>query len=183
MSESNEMLSSLNDLKVNNIEDSIDENPLKFSRPKRTLSESSIENLNVDIKQQLYSDRCSIIKEQISRIKISELDVNPEDLLDKYCDPENPVKVTFNDVSAAAYRIRAGIEMTPCTRSHMSEITNMEIYFKKDFLQYTGSFKERGGRYSLLKLTKVKIIYILRIILQILTYFLSGAKVSWSSIG
>ena len=30
----------------------------------------------------------------------------------------------------------------------------MEIYFKKDFLQYTGSFKERGARYALLKLTK-----------------------------
>ena len=71
------------------------------------------------------------------------------------CDPNNPVKVTFNDVSAAAYRIKAGIEMTPCNRSHMSDLTDMEIYFKRDFLQYTGSFKERGGRYSLLKLSKV----------------------------
>ena len=46
--------------------------------------------------------------------------------------------------------------MTPCNHSHMSEITDMEIYFKKDFLQYTGSFKERGGRYSILKLSKVR---------------------------
>ena len=37
----------------------------------------------------------------------------------------------------------------------MSDLTGMEIYFKKDFLQYTGSFKERGARYSLLKLSKV----------------------------
>jgi threonine dehydratase len=36
----------------------------------------------------------------------------------------------------------------------MSDLTNMEIYFKKDFLQYTGSFKERGARYALLKLTR-----------------------------
>jgi threonine dehydratase len=37
----------------------------------------------------------------------------------------------------------------------MSAITEMEIYLKKDFLQYTGSFKERGARYSLLTLNKV----------------------------
>lgn len=49
---------------------------------------------------------------------------------------------------------KGGIENTPCTRSHMSELTGMEIYFKKDFLQYTGSFKERGARYALLKLSK-----------------------------
>ncbi len=28
----------------------------------------------------------------------------------------------------------------------------MEIYLKKDYMQYTGSFKERGARYTLLKL-------------------------------
>uniref|UniRef100_A0A1I8F9N8 Serine racemase n=1 Tax=Macrostomum lignano TaxID=282301 RepID=A0A1I8F9N8_9PLAT len=39
-------------------------------------------------------------------------------------------------------------------RSHMSRITNMEIFFKKEFLQYTGSFKERGARYVLLSLSK-----------------------------
>ena len=34
----------------------------------------------------------------------------------------------------------------------MSEDTGIEIYFKKDFMQYTGSFKERGARYTLLML-------------------------------
>ena len=34
----------------------------------------------------------------------------------------------------------------------MSDDTEMEIYFKKDFMQYTGSFKERGARYTLLML-------------------------------
>eukprot|EP00096_Caligus_rogercresseyi_P012297 TRINITY_DN5100_c0_g1_i1.p1 TRINITY_DN5100_c0_g1~~TRINITY_DN5100_c0_g1_i1.p1 ORF type:complete len:493 (+),score=109.45 TRINITY_DN5100_c0_g1_i1:165-1481(+) len=29
----------------------------------------------------------------------------------------------------------------------------MEIYFKKDYMQYTGSFKERGARYTLLMLS------------------------------
>lgn len=29
----------------------------------------------------------------------------------------------------------------------------MEIYLKKDFLQITGSFKERGARYALLRLS------------------------------
>ena len=37
----------------------------------------------------------------------------------------------------------------------MSGMTGMEIYLKKDFLQYTGSFKERGARYALLTLSKV----------------------------
>ena len=38
----------------------------------------------------------------------------------------------------------------------MSALTGMEIYFKKDFLQYTGSFKERGARYALLCLSKAQ---------------------------
>ena len=38
-------------------------------------------------------------------------------------------------------------------RSHLSEETEMEIYLKKDYMQYTGSFKERGARYTLIMLT------------------------------
>jgi threonine dehydratase len=30
---------------------------------------------------------------------------------------------------------------------------NMQLYFKKEHIQYTGSFKERGARYTLIKLT------------------------------
>jgi threonine dehydratase len=77
-----------------------------------------------------------------------------DDLKDPYCDPDHPVVITFQDISAAAFKIHGGIEKTPCNRSHMSELTNMEIYFKKDFMQYTGSFKERGARYTLLMLSK-----------------------------
>ena len=31
-------------------------------------------------------------------------------------------------------------------KSHMSRETGMDIYLKKDYMQYTGSFKERGAR-------------------------------------
>ena len=41
----------------------------------------------------------------------------------------------------------------------MSALTGMEIFFKKDFLQYTGSFKERGARYALLTLSKVQLTF------------------------
>ena len=34
----------------------------------------------------------------------------------------------------------------------MSEDAGIDIYFKKDYMQYTGSFKERGARYTLLML-------------------------------
>lgn len=122
---------------------------------KRLISSSSIENLSTETRDDLYQERIEIIKNQLNGIDIHNLEITESDLKDPQCDPENPIKVTFNDVSAAAYRIKAGIEMTPCNRSHMSDLTDMEIYFKKDFLQYTGSFKERGGRYSLLKLSKV----------------------------
>jgi threonine dehydratase len=36
----------------------------------------------------------------------------------------------------------------------LSEICGTEIYFKKDFMQYSGSFKERGGRNALMLLSK-----------------------------
>ncbi|XP_077865591.1 L-threonine ammonia-lyase-like [Saccoglossus kowalevskii] len=75
-----------------------------------------------------------------------------EELRDEFCDAENPVMVRFQDVSAAAYKIKNGIQRTPCQKSHMSAMTGVEIYFKKEFLQYTGSFKERGARYTLLML-------------------------------
>ncbi|KAG1682375.1 L-threonine ammonia-lyase [Nymphon striatum] len=75
-------------------------------------------------------------------------------LFDKWCDPENPVSVKFSDVSAAAYKIKDGILRTPCTRSNISRITKMEIFFKKEFLQVTGSFKERGARYTLIMLSE-----------------------------
>ena len=36
---------------------------------------------------------------------------------DETCDPDNPRVSTFQEISAAAYRIRSGILRTPCTVS------------------------------------------------------------------
>lgn len=79
--------------------------------------------------------------------------VKEESILDVFCDPDHPKKVQFQDVSAAAYKIKSGVMRTPCTKSRLSTQLGMDIYFKKEFLQFTGSFKERGARYSLMMLT------------------------------
>ncbi|KAL4236347.1 hypothetical protein ACF0H5_004734 [Mactra antiquata] len=72
----------------------------------------------------------------------------------RFCDPANPVVVTFQDVSAAAYKIKKGIKKTPCLQSQLSNMYGMKLFMKKEFLQYTGSFKERGARYTLIMLTE-----------------------------
>lgn len=72
---------------------------------------------------------------------------------DPYCNPENPIVISFQDVTSAAFKIKGGVEFTPCRKSHLSEETGMEVYLKKEFLQFTGSFKERGARYCLLQLS------------------------------
>ncbi|VDN52311.1 unnamed protein product [Dracunculus medinensis] len=93
---------------------------------------------------------------------------NIVELEDPMCDPLKPRKIQFSDISAAAFNIRKAVLMTPCTvrylilsisrlfkRSHqLSKLLKTEIYFKKEFLQVTGSFKERGARNALIKLTK-----------------------------
>ena len=35
----------------------------------------------------------------------------------------------------------------------MSDETGINIFLKKDYMQYTGSFKERGARYTLIMLS------------------------------
>lgn len=70
-------------------------------------------------------------------------------------DPKEPVQVHFEEISAAAYRIKSGIRLTPCTKAvRLSDLLGMEVYCKQDFLQVTGSFKERGARNTLLQLSK-----------------------------
>ncbi|KAF8570650.1 hypothetical protein P879_01089 [Paragonimus westermani] len=81
-------------------------------------------------------------------------DLKDPDLFDPSCDPENPVSITYLDVSAAHYRIRDGIIHTPCRKSQLSKTFNMNLYLKLDFQQVTGSFKERGARNFLLQLSK-----------------------------
>lgn len=45
----------------------------------------------------------------------AENDIPDDDLKDEFCDPENPVSLSFREISAAAYKIRDGVSQTPCT--------------------------------------------------------------------
>ena len=52
------------------------------------------------------------------------------------------------------HRIRAGVLKTGCARSHwLSEATGTNLFLKNEHQQFTGSFKERGARNSLLSLS------------------------------
>src|SRR2546430_7178816 len=62
--------------------------------------------------------------------------------------------VRFEDIQAAAKRIAGGVIESPCPASiPLSEATGMNIFCKLEYLQRTGSFKERGARNALLLLT------------------------------
>jgi threonine dehydratase len=62
--------------------------------------------------------------------------------------------ITLADVEAARERIRGAIYESPCVESiPLSQLTGARIYCKLDYLQRTGSFKERGARNALLQLS------------------------------
>ena len=76
---------------------------------------------------------------------------------DPNCDPSNPKfvdQMAIWDAFSLMRRVQADIKKTPCSLSRLSEQLDMELYFKKDFMQVTGSFKERGARYFCEKLSK-----------------------------
>ncbi|XP_017790705.1 PREDICTED: L-threonine ammonia-lyase [Habropoda laboriosa] len=79
---------------------------------------------------------------------------NDDGLVDPFCVEGNPHKITFEDISSAAFKIKCGVINTPCVKSRLSDMFGMDLYLKKDFLQVTGSFKERGARYALVMLTE-----------------------------
>ncbi len=61
--------------------------------------------------------------------------------------------ITLDDIVAARERIRGGIYESPCVESiPLSQLTGARIWCKLDYLQRTGSFKERGARNALLRL-------------------------------
>ncbi len=63
------------------------------------------------------------------------------------------MSITFDQIVAARSRIADGILLTPCTRSAgLSELCGCDVYPKLEYLQRTGSFKERGARNALLAL-------------------------------
>ncbi|MEP7207047.1 MAG: threonine ammonia-lyase [Casimicrobiaceae bacterium] len=62
--------------------------------------------------------------------------------------------ITLADIEAARDRLAGGVYLSPCVESiPLSELTGARIYCKLDYLQRTGSFKERGARNALLRLT------------------------------
>src|SRR6185436_7622543 len=62
--------------------------------------------------------------------------------------------VTLADIEAARERIKGGVYYSPCVESiPLSQLTAAHIYCKLDYLQRTGSFKERGARNALLRLS------------------------------
>lgn len=63
------------------------------------------------------------------------------------------MSVTFRDIQAAAGRIAGHVVLTPCPLSiPLSEAAGMKIFCKLEYLQRTGSFKERGARNALAQL-------------------------------
>jgi threonine dehydratase len=60
----------------------------------------------------------------------------------------------LNDVQQAHLRLRGGLRLTPSVRAMaISEMVGANVWLKRDDLQRTGSFKERGARNALLCLS------------------------------
>ena len=63
------------------------------------------------------------------------------------------MSLTLEEVVAAKNRIEGGIYLSPCPESiPLTELCGSRIYCKLDYLQRTGSFKERGARNALMQL-------------------------------
>lgn len=52
---------------------------------------------------EMYGDSCA------------DIEFTDEVVSDPYCDMDHPTAITFNEISAAAYKIRGGLEKTPCS--------------------------------------------------------------------
>ncbi len=62
--------------------------------------------------------------------------------------------ITFEDVTAAAARIKGAVLRTPAIRSDaLSRVCGAEVFLKLDQLQATGAFKERGAANRIALLT------------------------------
>ena len=65
--------------------------------------------------------------------------------------------ISFADISRAEVAIRGGVKRTHCELSpFISELVGANVYFKPEFRQFTGSFKERGARNAILHLMREK---------------------------
>src|SRR5690349_7156768 len=67
------------------------------------------------------------------------------------------MQITLADIEAAQRRSAGGVAVTPCPISiPLGEIVGAKVYCKLDYLQRTGSFKERGARNSLILLDETR---------------------------
>ncbi|MEI8196567.1 MAG: threonine/serine dehydratase, partial [Phycisphaerae bacterium] len=65
-----------------------------------------------------------------------------------------PDVVSLADIQAARTRLHGAIVQTACAESAaLTELTGVHVFCKQEFLQRTGSFKERGARNALAQLT------------------------------
>ena len=96
------------------------------------------------------------LKQIINKNSQKNVVVNNKNILTKSMSTEEqtPLPVSFEDITKAHYRIKSGIRRTHMDHSHfLSELCDCTVYIKKDFQQFSGSFKERGGRNSLMMLS------------------------------
>lgn len=60
------------------------------------------------------------------------------EIIDPQCCAENPVRVTFQDITSASYLIKTGIEYTPCTVNKTGNIFELKkIFYMKFLLKYS----------------------------------------------
>ena len=68
---------------------------------------------------------------------------------------QTDLSVSIEDIRAAQERIAGAVVRTPCHHSAaLSRLCGCDVYAKLDYLQATGSFKERGARNKLLQLSE-----------------------------
>src|ERR1700753_1622972 len=67
---------------------------------------------------------------------------------------KNTSTVTLAEIVAARARLHGPVVRTPCPESAaLSELTGAQVFCKQEFLQRTGSFKERGSGNALAQLS------------------------------
>ncbi|KAJ2953368.1 hypothetical protein O0L34_g958 [Tuta absoluta] len=71
---------------------------------------------------------------------------------DEWCDPENPRAIKYEDVIEASREIKGLVKRVPLMESHRARKLSIYLSYKMESLQKTGSFKERGILYALMKL-------------------------------
>jgi threonine dehydratase len=68
---------------------------------------------------------------------------------------EQPSSLALRDIQAAAMLLRGRVAVSPLTHSpRLSALTRTTLALKLENLQFTGSFKERGACYRLLRLSE-----------------------------